>query len=243
VSQSSRAQRRQASRGGPQPPRRRDPMGYVYIAFGAIIVIAVIAFAAVNLEQQHAVAVASATPTPGPNPTSSPITLVPGVAVGVPAFPSPLKMNVNRGLPVDGIICETGEEEMQLALHIHSHLAIFDNGKQLQVPALIGAAPVPPQGCLYWLHTHDATGIIHIESPVLGPPGGGPFTLGMVFDIWGEPLTSTDVAGLHGTVTAYVNGMRWNGDLRSIPLAAHQLITLEIGKQVPPPNYTFPPGT
>lgn len=217
-------------------------MKWVYIAFGLILVVAVSVFAAVNFQQQRAVAVANQTPTPGPNASAAPIQIVSGVAMGAPAFPNPLKTNPHGGLPVDGIRCETGEESMALALHIHSHLAIFDNGKQLQVPALIGAAPVPPQGCLYWVHTHDGSGLIHIESPVLGPPGGGPFTLGMFFDIWGQPLSANDVAGKRGAVTAYVNGMRWYADPRSIPLAAHQQITLEVGKTVPPPNYAFPPG-
>jgi hypothetical protein len=217
-------------------------MMWVYVTFGAIIVIAAVIFAAVNFEQQREVAMANATPTPGPNATASPIPIVAGVAMGVPAFPNPLHAAGHGGLPVDGIACETGEESMTLALHIHSHLAIFDNGRQLQVPALIGASLMPPPGCLYWIHTHDASGLIHIESPVLHPPGGGDFTLGMFFDIWGQPLSTTDVAGKRGRVTAYVNGMQWFADPRSIPLAAHQQITLEVGKTVLPPNYTFPPG-
>lgn len=221
-------------------------MKYVYIGFGAAIVIAALAIGFVNYRinasQQAAFANATATPTPGPNATARPILLVAGQGLGVAAFPNPLRANPHGGAPVDGIICETGEEQMTLALHIHSHLAIFDNGTQLQVPALIGAAPVPPQGCLYWLHTHDGSGIIHVESPVLNPPGGGPFTLGMFFDVWGQPLSRDDVAGKTGPVTAYVNGSLWQGDLRAIPLLAHQEITLEVGKTVPPPNYTFPFG-
>ena len=214
-------------------------MTFVYVAFAAIVVIIIAAFAIVNLQQQHEVAVANATPTPGPNATASPIQLVNNVAVGAPAFPNPMKADPRPGLPIDGITCLTAE---QTVLHIHSHLALFVNGRQLQIPAFIGIEPVLPQGCLYWLHTHDATGIIHIESPQLNAPGGGPFTLGMFFDIWGQPLTSTDVAGKRGQVTAFVNGLQWHGDPRQIPLGAHQQITLEVGKVVPPPNYTFPPG-
>ncbi len=219
----------------------------VYIGFGAIVVTIIAVVGGINLYQQHAqqaaVARANATPTPGPNATASPIQLVGNTAVGKAAFPNPLTTNTNHGLPVDGIRCETGEEEMALALHIHSHLSIFYRGKQLQLPALIGAAPVPPRGCLYWLHTHDKTGIIHIESQQLEAPGGGFFTLGMFFDIWGQPLTADDVAGKQGTVTSFVNGARWNADPRTIPLLSHQEITLEVGRPiVPPPNYAWPPG-
>jgi hypothetical protein len=86
--------------------------------------------------------------------------------------------------------------------------------------------------------------VIHIEAPDLSPPQGVPFTLGMLFDIWGQPLQPDDVAGLKGDVTAYVNGQKYDGDLTAIPLRAHQQIVLEIGAPlVPPPNYTFPPGT
>jgi hypothetical protein len=66
----------------------------------------------------------------------------------------------------------------------------------------------------------------------------------MLFDIWGQPLQPDDVAGLKGSVTAYVNGQKYDGDLTAIPLRAHQQIVLEIGTPlVPPPNYAFPPGT
>jgi hypothetical protein len=238
----SRAQRRQASRGGgPKPPKRRDPMIGVYIGF-AIFVVAILAiFAAINLEQQHAVTVANATPTPGPNASQSPIPLENDEHLGAPVFPNPIKVNPHDGLPVDGITCTSTE---QVTLHIHSHLALFYKGKQLEIPAGVGLAPVPPSGCLYWIHTHDTSGIIHIEAPQIeAPQGGGPFTLGMFFDIWGQPLTSSDVAGKLGPVAAFVNGMRWYADPRTIPLLAHQEITLEVGKPiVPPPNYAFPYG-
>jgi hypothetical protein len=125
-------------------------------------------------------------------------------------------------------------------LHVHSHLALFYNGKQIQVPKLVGGTPTATGGCLYWLHTHDASGIIHIESPVLAPTGQNGFTLGNFFDIWGQPLQDGNIAGMKGSVTAYVNGVKYAGDLHAIPLGAHQQIVLEVGKPVPPPNYAFP---
>jgi hypothetical protein len=37
--------------------------------------------------------------------------------------------------------------------------------------------------------------------------------------------------------------MKYDGDLRAIPLAAHQQIVLEVGTPVvPPPNYVLPAG-
>jgi hypothetical protein len=126
-------------------------------------------------------------------------------------------------------------------LHVHSHLSIFVNGEQIRIPKLVGAAASAGGGCLYWIHTHDETGVIHVESPQLQAPGGGPFTLGMFFDIWGRPLTRTNVADLKGPVTAYVNGTRYDGDLRSIPLVSHQQIVIDIGTPTPSPMYVFPP--
>jgi hypothetical protein len=131
------------------------------------------------------------------------------------------------GAPVDGIHCDSMEGAV---FHIHQHLAILNHGKPLGVPADIG---IPVVGsCLYWLHTHTDDGIIHVESPVMRT-----FTLGQFFDIWGEPLTATNVAGAKaqkGQVRAYVNGMLYKDNPRSIELLEHSDIVLEVG----PPYHT-----
>lgn len=220
-------------------------MAFVYVAFGAIVVAVIAIIGGINLYDQHEQQVeqteANATPTPGADARTKTIQLVANAGIGTKAFPNPMQANPHSGVPVDGITCTEAE---QVTLHIHSHLTLFYRGKQLQIPGGIGIAPIPPQGCLYWIHTHDATGIIHIESPQLQAPSGGPFTLGMFFDIWSEPLTRNDVAGKQGPVTAYVNGALYDGSLRDIPLRAHQQITLEVGRPlVPPPHYAWPPET
>jgi hypothetical protein len=43
-------------------------------------------------------------------------------------------------------------------------------------------------------------------------------------------------------VIAYVNGQRYEGDLRAIPLAARSVIQLDVGGDLPPVPYTFQPG-
>jgi hypothetical protein len=148
---------------------------------------------------------------PSPSPTAAPLTAA-------------------TGQPVGGIQCQTSE---QLVYHVHAHLAIFGDGQPRTVPAGIGI----PGSCIYWLHTHDTDGIVHIESP-----DQRTYTLGNFFDIWGQPLSATQVAGDRGTVTAYVNGQRYTGDPRSIPLTAHALIQLNVGSDVAPKPYTFPPN-
>lgn len=146
------------------------------------------------------------------------------------------------GATVDGIQCSTSE---QTAYHVHAHLAIFSNGTAVRVPAGIGI-PGPQQvqngfvlggKCLYWLHTHDATGIVHIESPVTRV-----YTLGDFFDIWGRSLSSTQAGTAKGTVTVFVNGKRFTGDPRSIKLDPQAVIQLDVGTVVPPKPYTFPSG-
>ncbi len=128
------------------------------------------------------------------------------------------------GLPIDGINCD---REEGAAEHIHSDLQIFDRGRAVQVPASIG---MPSGGaCLYWLHTHDASGIIHIESPVKRP-----FTLGEFFDIWGQNLSWTQAASAtapHGQhLSIWVNGGAWHGkDPRAIVLHDHETIVMQSG--------------
>lgn len=136
------------------------------------------------------------------------------------------------GQSVDGIQCQGGE---QVAFHIHSRLTIFVNGQPKKVPYGVGiadpqlqpgiAVPFVVNGtCFSWLHTHTSDGIIHIESPVQRT-----YTLGNFFDVWGQPLSSTEVGPAKGNVTAFYNGKVWSGDPRDIPLHAHSQVQLDVG--------------
>jgi hypothetical protein len=146
------------------------------------------------------------------------------------------------GAAVDGVRCSTSE---QTAYHIHAHLAIFVNGRPQPVPAGIGIPKpqivqngfVAGGKCLYWLHTHDATGVIHIESPVQRV-----YTLGTFFGIWGRTLSAGQVGAAKGTVTAFANGKRFTGDPRAIRLEPHAVIQLDVGTVVPPRPFTFTGG-
>ena len=167
--------------------------------------------------------------------------------VPVPAAPALASTSgAATGSQVDGISCQSTE---QLLFHIHAHLTVFVNGSPRQVPAGIGIpgaqAQDTPSGtfitggtCLYWLHTHAADGIIHIESPVRRT-----FTLGQVFNEWGQPLSTSQVGPAKGQVTALYNGKVYRGNPRNIPLNAHAQIQLEVGKPlVAPESITFPNG-
>jgi hypothetical protein len=89
----------------------------------------------------------------------------------------------------------------------------------------------------YWLHTHDASGVIHIESPVRRR-----YTLGEFFDVWGQPLGPNQVGPVRGHLTILVDGAVVAGDPRDIPLDEHSVIQLDLGTVVPFRPYTFPTG-
>ena len=172
-----------------------------------------------------------------------PITLVQGTQVGTTKFEPGDTFSGGHGQTIDGI---EGSSREMLQVHVHAHLSLFEKGAQIAIPYGIGIVRpfqvnngfVGMGNGIYWLHTHDATGIIHVESP-----DSRTYTLGQFFDIWGQTLNAQEVAGLKGTVRAYVDGKRYTGDPRSIPLGAHTQITLQVGAPfVPPPAYVFPEG-
>ena len=168
-------------------------------------------------------------------------------AVPVPPAPALASTATKAtGKTVDGISCDTTE---QLVYHIHAHLTVFVNGAARQIPAAIGIPGAQTQNtptgpfvatgsCFYWLHTHAADGIIHIESPVHRT-----YTLGNFFDIWGQPLGPDQVGPAHGPVTAIYNHQVYRGNPRNIPLEKQAQIQLEVGKPLVSPAFiTFPNG-
>ena len=125
-------------------------------------------------------------------------------------------------MAISGIECNRSE---QLNYHIHSGLDIFIDGVQQQIPSNIGILSSP--SCLYWLHTHSANGIIHIEAPETRE-----FLLGQFIDIWEQTLTNSteffdSVSDM--PVTAYVDGQRFEGDYRTIRLESLREIVLTYG--------------
>jgi hypothetical protein len=180
---------------------------------------------------------AQSTVTPPLGPESVPIPDGPNLA---PAATG------GRPGSIDGIRCVGNE---QLVFHIHSHLTVFVHGEARRIPYGVGiedpqvaqtpAGPFVASGsCFYWLHTHAADGIVHIESPIVRA-----YTLGDFFDVWGQKLTRTQVGPDTGPVTAFYNGRLYRGDPRKIPLSPHAQIQLEVGTpRVPPVTIAFPPG-
>jgi hypothetical protein len=179
-------------------------------------------------------------PAGSPGPAGPEGVPIPGAA--------PLASNATAatGGTVDGISCQANE---QTIFHIHAHLTIYVNGSPRQVPAGIGIpgaqARSSAQGtfissgtCFYWLHTHAADGVIHIESPIQRT-----YTLGDFFDEWDQPLSRLRVGPAAGHVVALYDGKRYVGNPRDIPLDAHAQIQLEVGTRlVAPETITWPSG-
>jgi hypothetical protein len=131
------------------------------------------------------------------------------------------------------------------AEHIHVHLDVYSDGKKISVPALVGinesAQTISP------LHTHDTTGVVHIESPRVQD-----FTLGQFTTEWGVPLSNSQLGpnktDASHSLKVYINGKETPGDPSKIVLHAHDEIALVYGTasedasvQVPS-SYNWPSG-
>ncbi len=145
-------------------------------------------------------------------------------------------------LSVDEIQCNASE---QLLFHIHAHLDVFVNGQLMYIPPQIG---IIPDKCIYWLHTHDNSGIIHIESPIKRD-----FTLGQFFDLWKSKLNDREVfnktfnkTGNNNMPQIYINGNKLpiGTNYRDVKLHAHDEIALIYGTPPTdiPSKYDFPQG-
>jgi len=155
------------------------------------------------------------------------------IAVGgytTPPWPAPADATaaVNAaGLPMLG---REGNVE-----HIHAHLDVLVDGQAVPVPAGIGIdvhrRTISP------LHTHDASGVLHIESPVKRQ-----FSLGELFSEWQVSLSEDNLGGLRtgggNVVRVFVNGAQRTGNPGAIMLGAHDEIAVVYDR--PQPGETIP---
>jgi hypothetical protein len=170
-------------------------------------------------------------------PSFGPMTSLPGVLTTKPPWPA----NTGKLQPrLRAIGLDPLTQEGQV-LHIHQHLDLFADGRRVTVPANIGIDA--SGGFLAALHTHDTTGIVHVESPVEAS-----YTLGQFFGVWGVRLDARCIGGLCARgakrLQAWVNGKPLAADPTRIILDQHQEIVLAYGTpaQVPKPlpkSYDF----
>jgi hypothetical protein len=113
--------------------------------------------------------------------------------------------------------------------HDHAHLDIIVDGKPVALPAYIGIEGGANSTGISSLHTHDDSGVIHIESPA-----GKRFTLGQVFDEWNVFLSPTEIGSLKNgtdgkTLTYYLNGKKLTTDPNNLELLKHEEIAVVYG--------------
>ena len=110
-----------------------------------------------------------------------------------------------------------------LHTHIHAHLSLYVNNKPVTIPAGVGLDIQQGKHCAYYLHTHDPSGVIHVEYP-----GYYTFSLGDFFGVWGHFFRSRgypaqlDQSGW----VVFINGRLTTINPYQIPLQAHELITM-----------------
>jgi hypothetical protein len=131
-----------------------------------------------------------------------------------------------------------------LRLHTHQHLDVVVEGRLVPVPAGIG---IDPAGrFIAEVHTHDASGIVHVEAPRRRR-----FTLGELFDVWGLRFSARCLGAYCAQgkrrVWVFVGGTRAFGDPRRLELGQHQEIVVAYGSyaSIPKPipaSYPFPAG-
>ncbi len=179
-----------------------------------------------------------AAPAPSTTPSSEPPAASaapdPGFALDIAGAPGRIAQA--------GLTVLTAEGNVD---HYHAHLDVLKDGKPVAVPANIGITAGPdhrPNG-ISALHTHDTTGVVHIESPTAGQV----FTLGQLLTEWGvlggRGAPGTGAGPLDGW-TLYVNGQKYDAGIRNLPLKAHDEIVLSYGNAPAKiaTAYDFPPG-
>jgi hypothetical protein len=124
----------------------------------------------------------------------------------------------------------------QLDYHVHAHLDIYVNGEAKLVPAGIGIDDV--LRVISPLHTHDLSGVIHIEAATPMP-----FTLGQFFAEWDAKLDENCVGQYCKPVipiAVYVDGNLFSANPATIEFRDHQEIAIIIGSPpiAIPRNYT-----
>jgi hypothetical protein len=190
-----------------------------------------------------------------PTPTTTPVVTYTAPPAQLPAGPVQLSTKpppwlppavVNGGAKSGGYVAAAGfvSSSEMLTVHYHAHLDVIANGKPVTVPPylgfvakgrrIVGLAP---------LHTHDASGIVHIENSVPAK-----FLLGQLFVEWGVRLSAHCIGGLcadrQHDFAVFVDGRRYTGDPNRIVFARHQEIAIEFGPKgklpKPPSSYRFP---
>jgi hypothetical protein len=106
--------------------------------------------------------------------------------------------------------------------------------------------------CFYYTHTHDSSGIVHVEDP--NPTNASIktslFTLQNILDVWGITADANHFGPFTGPVEVFTSGQLYRGDQNNgavpastlsyygsnpnaVPLYSHEIIYVEVGPTFP----------
>jgi hypothetical protein len=124
----------------------------------------------------------------------------------------------------------------------HQHLDLYIDGRKVPVPAGIG---INPAVGFAPLHTHDASGVIHVESPTVRT-----YKLGQFFAVWGCGSPRAALAATAPPATGGCGSMSTAPPTRATPPrcpGSHEELVVAFGtaSNLPSPipsTYRFPSG-
>ncbi len=178
-----------------------------------------------------------AQPAPPPPPAASPAPplsatvtdISDGARIGTERWSDGNTATGGDGSVVEGMECTLNLPD---GYDVHAFVGVYLNGDLLAMPDNVGVVPMAPSRCFYPIHTDDESGRVHVKWS-----SNEGYTLGELFRIWGQPLTSTDVAGItgmpvevfvaeNGSVTKVDSG--WD----AIELTSKKMIHIVVGTPV-----------
>ena len=208
--------------------------GWLWLAAGVVVVAPIVVIVTISIMKSPGQRVSDTESASLQNP---PATVAKG-ADTMPPWPAPADARAAvaaAGLPMLG---SEGSVE-----HIHTHLDVLVDGKPVPVPANLGVDTT--RGTMSPLHTHDGSGVIHVEAPVKRQ-----FSLGEVFSEWQVSLSADNLGALRAAdgkvVRVFVNGTPQTGNPAAIMLGPRSEIAVVYGAPQPgesiPSKYDFPEG-
>jgi hypothetical protein len=125
--------------------------------------------------------------------------------------------------------------------HIHALLYVYVDGKKVTVPANIGLDAA--NRVFSPMHTHDTTGIVHMEAT-----RPFKFTIGDFFNVWGVKFSDGQLGpykpGGGNVLQTWVDGKQVSDPVNYV-LKPHDVVIVGYGKQGSFPHKLppkFPPG-
>ena len=163
----------------------------------------------------------------------------PDVAAGLQATPAPWpaehKLLARR---LAGLSLPAASD---VGYHVHAFVAVFLDGRPVRIPANVGIDP--GRGVLAPIHTHDSSGIVHLEST-----RPYPFTLGQLFTVWGVRFTGSRIGAYRNSgrrrLAVFADGRAVRDPVHYV-LRRHDRIVVGFGAPRSFPHrlrVVFPPG-